>query len=98
MTWLFAHLQARFVFLRQTALHSFPERKVASTSPFHVPVPVPDDARSHDDAGDWDAAALVAVALDALCLAAAAGGLGGLDDALDCRDGCGAGSVGHFVL
>jgi hypothetical protein len=26
--------------------------------------------RSHDDAGDRDAAALVAVALDALCLAA----------------------------
>lgn len=64
------------------------------------PPPLPCSWRrcSHDDAGDWDAAALVAVALDALCLAAAAGGLGGLDYALDGRDGCGAGSVRHFVL
>lgn len=54
--------------------------------------------RSHDNAGDWDAAALVAVALDALGLPTAATGLGGLDDALDGRDGCGAGSVRHLVL
>lgn len=56
----------------------------------------PSWALSHDDAGDWDAAALVAVALDALGLAA--GGLCGLDDALDGRDGGGAGSLGHLVL
>lgn len=85
------------MFLRQTAPHIFPERKIASPL-FLSLVPGPALARSHDDAGDRDAAALVAVALDALCLAAAARGLGGLDDALDGRDGCGAGSVRHVVL
>lgn len=68
-----------------------PKRNIAP--PLRVSGP---DAPSHDDAGDWDAAALVAVALDALGLAA--GGLCGLDDALDGRDGGGAGSLGHLVL
>ncbi|KXH42964.1 hypothetical protein CSIM01_01718 [Colletotrichum simmondsii] len=45
----------------------------------------------HDGAGNGDAAALVSVALDALCLAAR--GLGGLDDAVDDGGGGAAGAV-----
>lgn len=56
---------------------------------------------SHDNARNRDAAALVAVALDALGLAGqatmAASSLGGLEDALDCGDGGGCGTVGHFA-
>lgn len=68
--------------------------------PDHVFIPCLNSARParplHDGARDRDAAALVAVALDALGLAGAAARLGGLDDALDGRDGCCAGTVGHF--
>lgn len=74
-------------------LFQSPPSPTKTSLPLRVAGP---DALSHDDAGDWDAAALVAVALDALGLAA--GGLCGLDDALDGRDGGGAGSLGHLVL
>lgn len=78
-------------------LHIFPKRRTHSRSVSSIGIVcVVSEAPSHDGARDRDAAALVAVALDAFCLACAAARLGGLDDALDGGDGCCAGSVGHF--